>query len=203
MKKLSLLLLLCVGVLLTACENEAYLQEISLYQRELNLEFADPLHSPLTEEGRQHFVKLPFFPVREKYRVEASLLRTPGTLPFEMETTTERRPAYRKYGEAHFELEGKPLKLVIYQNLDLIKKPGFEKHLFLPFGDLTNGLTSYGGGRFLDLEIPEGNELIIDFNKAYNPYCAYNPEYSCPIPPPENRLEVSIEAGVMAPEEHH
>ena len=75
--------------------------------------------------------------------------------------------------------------------------------LFLHFTDKTNGSETYGGGRFLDLRIPEGNTLVLDFNKAYNPYCAYNNGYSCPIPPKENKLKVAVRAGVMAEQQGH
>ena len=75
-------------------------------------------------------------------------------------------------------------------------------YLFLPFMDLTNGVSSYGGGRFLDLKIPEGESIIIDFKKAYNPYCAYNHRYSCPVPPDANHLNIEIPAGVKAYGEH-
>ena len=188
--------------LLQSCQDEAYLQEISLFQFELNQKFADVNESPLTEADRKLFNKLPFFPVLEKYRVVAKFVRTPNEPVFEMETTTERKPLYKKYGEAYFELDHASVKLIVFQNQELIKNAGYENYLFLPFGDLTNGKESYGGGRFIDLKIPEGDQLIIDFNKSYNPYCAYNHEYSCPIPPPENRIELAIYAGVKAPADH-
>jgi uncharacterized protein (DUF1684 family) len=101
-----------------------------------------------------------------------------------------------KYGELAFSLNGKEFKLNIYQNLGLINKEGYEDYLFLPFLDETNGIESYGGGRYVDARIPEGATMIIDFNKAYNPYCAYNHKYSCPIPPKENHLDIKVLAGV-------
>jgi uncharacterized protein (DUF1684 family) len=86
--------------------------------------------------------------------------------------------------------------------LDLKAKPGYEDYLFLPFSDQTTGVTSYGGGRYLDVRIPQGDTILLDFNRAYNPYCAYNEKYSCPRIPPENHLEVAIPVGVMKPEDH-
>ena len=118
--------------------------------------------------------------------------------PFKMKTTTERRPDYVKYGEVYFSLLGKQFKLNIYQNIQLVQKPGFEKHLFLPFTDLTNGDETYGGGRYIDLQIPDGDFIMIDFNQCYNPYCAYNHRYSCPVPPKENNMDVLVKAGVKA-----
>jgi uncharacterized protein len=113
-----------------------------------------------------------------------------------MKTSTERLPEYKKYGELYFELDGKKLKLNVYQNIDLIKKKGYEDYLFLPFSDVTNGKESYIGGRYIDMRILNNKTWTIDFNKAYNPYCAYNYKYSCPIVPLENDLDVEINAGV-------
>lgn len=114
-----------------------------------------------------------------------------------MKTTSSRTPMYVKYGEISFEIDGKKLKLDVFQNLDLIKmNPKYKNSLFLPFTDLTSGVTSYGGGRYLDLEIPKKRKFTLDFNKAYNPYCAYAPGYSCPLTPKQNDLEVEVLAGV-------
>ena len=101
-----------------------------------------------------------------------------------------------------FDLKEKPFKLNIYQNQDLIKKEGFEDYLFLPFLDNTNGEESYGGGRYIDMRIPDGDTIIVDFNSAYNPYCAYNEKYSCPIVPRENYLDTEVRAGVKAFKKH-
>jgi uncharacterized protein (DUF1684 family) len=177
-------------------------QEILEYQEHLNIEFADSAQSPLTKEGLSIFKELDFFPIDQNFKIVAKFIRTEGEKPFEMPTTTSRKPIYVKYGEAHFLFDGEPHKLSIYQNLALSKRPGFEDYLFLPFNDHTNGFGSYGGGRFMDLRIPEGEILIIDFNKAYNPYCAYNHKYSCPIPPEENSLNFPVKAGVMNYDHH-
>lgn len=115
-----------------------------------------------------------------------------------MKTSTDRLPVYIKYGEAHFKLNKKDCVLNIYQNADLVKKEEYKDYLFLPYTDLTSGEESYGGGRYIDLKIPKDETIIIDFNKSYNPYCAYNHKYSCPIPPMENRLDVEVRAGVKA-----
>lgn len=175
-----------------------HFEEIRAWQEQLNEEFADSATSPLTDEDRENFEGLDFFSIDSNYRVKAKFIRTKGEKPFRMPTSTDRKPVYEKYGEAHFTLNGKKHVLNIYQSHDLRKIPEYEKQLFLPFNDHTNGFETYGGGRYLDLEIPESNTLIIDFNKAYNPYCAYNYKYSCPIPPEENKLSTEIKAGVKA-----
>ena len=197
----SLLLASCV-VLQVSCGDEAYRQEMATFYFEQNKKFKDPERSPLNEEDRKHFSKLPFFEINKDYRIEAEFTRTPGEQPFEMPTTTDRLPVYMKYGVANFELEGNSIELEIYQNVELRNHPQYGNQLFLPFTDLTNGKESYAGGRYIDLEIPESDEIIIDFNKSYNPYCAYNSKYSCPIPPEANRIDISIFAGIKAPSNH-
>ena len=166
------------------------------FQTELNQSYADSLKSPLTKEDLNHFKGLDFFPINEKYIVEATFVRTKKEKPFGMKTTTSRTPLYKKYGELRFSIDGKEFKLNVYQNIDLIKKPGYDDYLFLPFSDLTCGKESYIGGRYVDVRIQKGTLWTIDFNKAYNPYCAYNYEYSCPIVPLENDLDIEILAGV-------
>ena len=172
--------------------NEEIIQEIETYQTSENEKFSTAETTILTEKDFKNFEALEFYPINLKYRV----IRTPNEEPFLMPTTTDRLPEYVKYGEAHFEIEGKDLKLNLYKSTEPYDEPGYEDYLFLPFTDLTSGDGSYGGGRFLDARIPIGDTIVLDFNKAYNPYCAYNSRYSCPIPPKENDLLVRVEAGV-------
>ena len=196
---INILTLIMALSLMLSCQNtnnRAWKHEIQAWQDTLNLDFSNPEHSPLDSGDLAHFSALEFFPINEKYRISARFVRTPHESPFGMKTTTERLPVYVKYGEAYFELDGEKCQLNIYQNQELITKKGYEDYLFIPFLDATSGKESYKGGRYLDLRIPTSDTLIIDFNKAYNPYCAYNHKYSCPIPPYENELKISIEAGV-------
>lgn len=169
---------------------------VSQFQKEMNEHYADSASSPLKKSDLNNFKALDFFPVDEKYFVQAKFIRTKKEKPFEMKTTTSRKPKYVKYGELHFEINGISCKLNVYQNLELVKKPQYKNSLFLPFTDFTSGVESYGGGRYIDIQIQEGNHWAIDFNQAYNPYCAYNEKYSCPIVPKENDLKVEIKAGV-------
>lgn len=166
-------------------------------QQELNAEYNDPDKSPLLPEDRENFESLDFFPINEDMIFEVQIKRTPQAIPFMMKRTKDE-VRYVKYGTVTFEYKGKNHTLSIYQNLDLItKRPEYSNYLFLPFTDLTNGETTYGGGRYLDMEIPEsGSTIVLNFNKCYNPLCHYNKKYSCPIPPAENDLYISVEAGV-------
>ncbi len=176
--------------------QETHTETSREFQDNLNKEYANSDESPLMEDDLKSFKGLDFYPISEHYIVEATFKRTPNEKVFKMKTTGERTPEYVKYGELSFELDGKKCKLNLYQNIKLIQKEGFEDYLFLPFSDLSCGKTSYIGGRYIDMRIPKGNKIAIDFNKAYNPYCAYNHKYSCPIVPLENDLDVVILAGV-------
>ncbi|HEX8574753.1 MAG TPA: DUF1684 domain-containing protein [Flavobacterium sp.] len=166
------------------------------FQTKINAEFANRDISPLTTEDFKDFKNLKFYAIDSSFFVTARLVRTPDEKPFKMKTTTDRAPLYIKYGEVLFTLKGKQCKLNIYRNLELAKKEKYKAYLFLPFTDLTSGVDSYGGGRYIDLTMPKTDTIAIDFNTSYNPYCAYNHRYSCPIPPKENDLKVKVAAGV-------
>jgi len=166
------------------------------YQRQMNADFKDAAKSPLTDRDRKVFRSLDFFKFDSTYVVNADFKRTPNETPFKMKTTTDREVDYIKYGEATFTIKDKLLKLNVYQDLEIAEEVGQEEALFLPFMDNTNGVESYKGGRYIEVKLPKDDKLLIDFNKAYNPYCAYNKKYSCPIVPSENILYVRIEAGV-------
>lgn len=189
----TFLLLLIVS---TTIKAQSHQEEIVAFQKELNKEYRDAEKSPLTDKDRETFTEHPFFPINEKYHIVAKFVRNKNAKPFKMKTTTSRLPTYEKYGTAIFKIDGKKYKLSIYQSYKLRETEEYKDYLFIPFMDFTNGTETYGGGRYIDLSIPTGNTIVIDFNKAYQPYCAYSKGYSCPIPPAENRLRVRIEAGV-------
>jgi len=171
-------------------------------QKKLNAEYADPKTSPLTKEDIKTFKSLEFYPIDMKYCVTAKFKRTPNEKPFYMATTKDRKSLYKKYGELNFTIDGKLLKLDIFQNQDLLKQDEYKDYLFLPFTDNTNGEGSYAGGRYIDMTLPKGDSIQVDFNAAYNPYCNYNHDYSCPIPPSQNYLDINIKAGVKAYNKH-
>lgn len=195
MKKYIVLYFICVSFFANAQEKWT-IAEAQSSQDKLNEQYANPKESPLAEADLKDFKSLDFYPIAEKFAVQAHFIKSENEKTFKMKTSTTRLPEYKKYGELHFELEGKKLKLNVYQNVELHKKSGYEDYLFLPFSDLTCGKESYIGGRYIDMRIPKSDTVLIDFNTAYNPYCAYNHKYSCPIVPLENDLEVSILAGI-------
>ena len=177
-------------------------QEAKAFQKELNKQYADTAESPLAKEDLLTFKHLDFYDINKKYRVNAKFKRTENSLPFKMKTTTNRAPIYEKYGEVEFVIDEKTIKLNVYQSHRLREMDEYKDYLSLPFTDETSGKTSYGGGRYVDLKIPSGDTIIIDFNKAYNPYCAYNHKYSCVVPPAENHIPIEINAGVMKYKKH-
>jgi hypothetical protein len=178
-------------------KEDSKIAAIVKYQQELNAEFKNPETSPLPDRYRKDFETLDFFPADTAYIITARLERTPQALPFSMPTNTERTSEEVVYGIAHFQLNGKNFQLEVYQNPELMQQKKYEDYLFLPFTDLTNGKETYGGGRYLDLEIPEGETLVIDFNKAYNPYCVYNKKFSCPLVPKANHMNTHVLAGLQ------
>lgn len=165
---------------------------VTKFQNELNSEYADAKTSPLMAEDLATFKSLDFYPASEKYFVVAKFVRTKKEKPFEMQTSTDRKPLYIKYGEVFFTIDGSNFKLNVYKNIVLSKQEKYKDHLFLPFSDLTCGNESYIGGKYIDLKIPKGKTISIDFNTSYNPYCTYNHKYSCPIVPLENDLNIEI-----------
>ena len=201
MKTTILIFSLLIATVLSAQDKKKH-TEASKFQNKLNKEYSSNEDSPLTEEDLKSFTKLDFFPIDTVFRVTANLKFHKDSKPFKMATTTDRLPVYKLFATASFTINGKEFQLEIYQNEKLTLSPDYEDHLFLPFTDNTNGVTSYGGGRYIDLNIPEGDQIIIDFNQSYNPYCAYNHKYSCPIPPKVNHLYTDVKAGVMAYNKH-
>ena len=182
----------------TICNGQRQydLAAVTKFQNDLNAEYATAKTSPLLPADLAAFKSLDFYPANETFYVIAKFLQAQNEKPFEMKTTTDRKPMYVKYGEVYFTINGSAYKLNVYQNIDLSKQKKYKNHLFLPFSDLTSGKESYIGGKYIDLEMPKGNTIAIDFNTSYNPYCAYNYKYSCPIVPLENDLNIEIKAGV-------
>ena len=185
MKKIFVLLLF---PLLTFSQSKKELiTAIQKFQSDLNSEYKNPKETPLRGDNFDNFKEHPFFPVDLKYRVKAKFVRTKNSVVFENPTSSGRTQPYLEYGTATFTLQGKNYSLKIYQSQNLIKMKEYEDHLFLPFRYETNGKETYGGGKYMDLKIPKGDTIILDFNQSYQPYCAYNAyDYNCPIVPKEN-----------------
>jgi uncharacterized protein len=143
--------------------------------------------------------KLSFYPVSKSYRITCTFQPSNSVSWFLMEASGSIKNEYRVYGTISFTLHDTLVKLNIYQNRNLMKTTEYKGHLFIPFADGTTGFETYSGGRYIDLNISDIREniIVIDFNKAYNPYCAYKNSYSCPLPPKENHITVAVRAGEM------
>lgn len=175
------------------------------YQQKLNASYKDASKSPLKSKDLKQFKGLDFFPVDTAFIVTATLVKTANAPTFEMETTTDRKPLYKEYGTLNFLIKGKACELTIYRSQDDLRDEKYKDYLFLPFTDATSSDESYGGGRYMDVMTTDENAdgtIELNFNNTYNPYCAYNDKYSCPLTPRKNHLDVAIKAGIMVFEKH-
>ncbi|WP_038028658.1 DUF1684 domain-containing protein [Thermonema rossianum] len=169
-------------------KEEDVMQKIEKFRREKDEAFKYRDDSPI--ENREAFSHLNYFPPNVQYRIKARWVPVDeNEADFLVQMTDSTFDRLRSVAYAFFEYEGKEYQLLLFEKED---NAGY---WFLPFKDASNGKETYEGGRYLDVEKPKGNTLILDFNFAYNPYCAYSPDYSCPIPPKQNHLDFAILAG--------
>jgi len=173
---------------------QEFAKQTEAFRAEYKSEFLKSERSPLKKKDLQY---LRFYEADSSYRVTATFEKSEKSEPFEMPTYSGIKKTYVQYGILTFELLGVKQTLNVYKSLGLQALPQYKDYLFLPFKDKTNGKESYGGGRYIDLTTKDikDNVYILDFNKCYNPYCAYSNGYNCPIPPKVNHLAVAIEAG--------
>jgi uncharacterized protein (DUF1684 family) len=186
--------MLLAAVLSSSCSSDraSYPDSIAAARAEKDRMLRESPDSPVPAAARAAFPPLEYFPPDERYRVPASLAAPKD--PDEtivMPTSTGQRREMRRAGTLLFNVRGQPLQLSAFYD---VQSP-VPNRLFVPFKDLTSGKETYPGGRYLDLDPNRSGIYVIDFNYAYSPYCAYNPEYDCPFPPPENRLGAEIRAG--------
>jgi uncharacterized protein len=160
--------------------------ELEAFRTEKNEFFENHPQSPLNREQQLDFTGLNYFPENDSLRLEVEVDEFETKDEFEMQTSTGTIQHYRKFGKFHFAVDGDKVELTIYQS---------EHGFFLPFVDSLAGKETYPAGRYLEPEPLPGGRFLVDFNVAYNPYCAYNEAWSCPITPAENRLKVAIRAG--------
>jgi uncharacterized protein (DUF1684 family) len=140
---------------------------------------------------------LKFFAIHEKYAVKAEFVKLDKPVEFKIPTSSGKAKEAIKIGALTFNLKGKGYSLSVYQLKSLLTTEKYHDYVFVPFTDLTSGIKSYGGGRYLDFNLSEiiKSNFIIDFNKTYNPSCIYAEGFNCPIPPRENDLAVKIKSG--------
>jgi len=159
--------------------------------------FKDYISNPRAPYKAEDTVFIHFYEPDPNWALIAEVRVEEEAQPFDMALYSGITRKFVKYGTLHFEWRGEPYSLAVYQDLTQLN-PLNRHRLFLPFMDRTNGEETYGGGRYMDLsihDISEDGKVMLDFNKAYNPWCAYSDGYNCPIPPRENHLPISVEAG--------
>jgi uncharacterized protein len=187
--------LVLAGVLIAGCGAPTpvpYAQQILEHRTSKDAAFAsDSPDSPVPRAERGRFLPLAYFPVDEGYHVPAKLVPAPGGDGIEMPTSTGQRRSMRRAGQLRFTVKGQTLALTAFVETN----DQAMQRLFVPFADPTNGTETYVGGRYLDLDRTPTGFYDLDFNRAYHPYCVYNPQYDCPYPPRENRLTTPIRSG--------
>ena len=181
----------CASAAVGCSAPPSYPEEVAAHRAEVDAFMRGASESPIPAAQRAAFQPLPYYPIDEQYRVPAALRVARGDEVIEMSTSTGKPRRMRRIGTLAFTLKGQPLTLTAFAEADDTAL----RRLFVPFGDLTSGMATYQGGRYLDLDLKGSGVYELDFNRAYHPYCVFNPEYECPVPPRENRLKVPIHAG--------
>lgn len=183
--------LISAGCTKKSSPSSEIVAEIEKNRREKDIVFRNKIESPLPEAALKAFGGLHYFPIDLNYRFEGPIVRAAVPDTFALATSNGRIKKALRYGHFSFVLEGRQYQLEVYRLLALP-----EHYLFIPFTDLSSGEETYGGGRYLDIIVNPDNHYVLDFNLAYNPSCAYGrTDFSCPIPPRNNHLNVRIAAG--------
>lgn len=182
---------LSLAVLLAACDAKPLPSADVATWRAEKERFMRSAESPVPQEKRGSFPPLAYFPIDPAYRVPASLSVARGNDVLQIPTSTGQRREMRRIGTLRFIIQNRELTLTAFMDAN----ENDMRRLFVPFGDLTNGPETYPGGRYLDLERTASGAYDLDFNRAYHPFCVYNPKYDCPYPPRENRLPIPLRAG--------
>ncbi|RYD75084.1 MAG: DUF1684 domain-containing protein [Sphingobacteriales bacterium] len=173
---------------------QSYSEQIAKHRESYKRDFIKESNSPLKESDLQN---LHFFEADSTYKVLADVKILKNEKVFKMPTYDGTSKEFYRYAKVNFKINGKAIIMTLYKSIALASNPIYKDLLFLPFTDETNNKETYGGGRYIDLSSKEiiDNKIEIDFNKAYNPYCAYSDGYRCPVPPEENDLQIALKAG--------
>lgn len=190
---------LALALFVAACSPApvSYEQEVAALRAEKDAAFKAGTDSPIPAAARETFTGLNYFDIDPSFRVAAALAESEmSTRVIEMDTTDGTRQRMRVIGTLEFTLGGERRALTAY----VPETARDTRRLFVPFRDATNRAETYGGGRYLDLERSSIGIYDLDFNRAYNPFCVYDTQYVCPLPPPENTLDIPVRAGEKMPE---
>lgn len=199
MKRFLLIFAVLISTVLTAHAQTFYgTTDVKAFRDGRDHEFRDTKESPLKEEDFAGFKGLNYYAEDKSFAVKATFTRTADEKYFQMPTSSGKMKMFIKYGILKFKVGGKSQTLAVYETdpATLKKFPEYADLLFVPFKDSTSRTETYGGGRYIDIKRPTGKDVVLDFNLAYNPNCAYGGDkWSCPIPPAENVMKVEIRAG--------
>lgn len=199
MKTKNIIIILIVVVVLVGIyysfsgnqTSEGYIAKIEQQRKEKDNDMRSGEDSPFVDSIE--FTGLKYFEIDAKYRIDARLTEIDQRKTVTLPTSDDRQKTYQEYAYAEFKLDGVENKLLI---LEIIDMGPYRGTLFLAFADKTSAVETYGAGRYLELKkVPGAKSITLDFNEAYNPYCAYSDKFSCPFPPKENILNVEIKAG--------
>lgn len=175
--------------------DEAYVKRIEKIRKEKDHQMRTASDSPFASDSTHTFKGLSYFPINSQYRINARLTPVENKKTLTLPTSDNKEKTYLEYAYAEFELDGVQNKLLI---LEIMEMGPYRGTLFLAFSDETSANETYGAGRYLDVKkVPGSSSITLDFNEAYNPYCAYSNNFSCPFPPQGNHLKVAIRAGEM------
>jgi uncharacterized protein len=171
------------------------MSNIEKHRVEIKNHFAEDERAPL--KTSHDLEGLRYFAIDEKYFCECDFVKSVNVKAFDLPTYSGITRPYIEYGKLSCKIASNKINLTVYKNLTYIQNPLYKNHLFLPFKDITSGQETYGGGRYIDLKTDDivDNKVKVDFNKCYNPWCAYSDSFNCPIPPKENHLSIAISAG--------
>lgn len=191
MKKWSVIMALCISV---NSFGQDWKDSVDTFRKNYQAAFLKEERSPLKQADLGY---LRFYEPDSLYQIEGIFKPSTDKKVLMFPTSSGQQKEYTKYGEISFELKGKKLQLNVYRSLSLMRIPLYKDYLFIPLKDVTSGKETYGGGRYLDAKMGDiqAGKIRLDFNKLYNPYCAFSEGFSCPIPPKENHLPIAIEAG--------
>ena len=187
-------LILFVFVCSSCDKKRIHNTNLNEFQKQLNASFKDATTTPFNNSDLKRFSGLDFFQIDSNYIVKAEITLIGNAKKIKLSTSTGSELNIIKYAELIFMINAKKYKLFAYKYVNSTDYP--PNHLSVPFLDKTNGYGTYGGGRYLDLYQNSSLKITIDFNNSYNPLCAYNESYSCPLVPKENFLDATVKAGV-------
>jgi uncharacterized protein (DUF1684 family) len=191
-----LFFLICSSAAIVSAQTFYGTTDLKTFRDGREHEMRDPKETPLPEAERAKFSALKYYETDKKFRVTARLKKEPSEQRINFQTSSGKVRIFLRYGTVSFKLRGKKYELGVYQVEPAAQKEEYKDLLFIPFKDETSGKETYGAGRYIDIKVPTSDKVVLDFNLAYNPNCAYGSDkYNCPIPPKENRLAVEIKAG--------